>query len=138
MKKLFFSALCACALLTSCVTTQTVTKVAEPNTEVAAKAAADMVVSPTRISYTYVPTAETKKTSFDNILQTAVEEALRENGNADLLVDLKYTYQAKGFFVFQKVVSVTVTGFPAKYTGFHSLRLKGYTPEGVAMYEEVK
>lgn len=54
---------------------------------------------------------------YDNVINTAVREALLANGNADVLVALEtqIKYDKEG-----QIESVTVTGYPAKYVNFRN------------------
>jgi hypothetical protein len=78
---------------------------------------ADLEVSPTKISYFFLPSQTVVNGGFDNIVNTAVREALIANGNADVLVALEQQvkYNGEG-----KVESITVSGYPANYTNFRS------------------
>lgn len=119
MKKIFFIAASALALV-SCgsmartVTTATYNKCA---TQVAVtNTLADLNVSETKISYYYATTSTVRAAGFDNALNTAISEALiNEGGNADVLVGLQYQakYNSKG-----EVQSIFVSGYPATYVNF--------------------
>lgn len=94
---------------------------------------ADLQVAPTKISYFFLPSQTVVNGGFENIVNTAVREALIANGNADVLVGLEQQvkYSSNG-----QVESITVSGYPAKYVNFRSpgdeyLReiAKGATPE---------
>ena len=78
---------------------------------------ADLDVSPTKITYFYLPSKTVLNGGYDNVINTAVREALLANGNADVLVALesqvKYTDEGK-------IESVTITGYPAKYVNFRN------------------
>ncbi|MBQ5691443.1 MAG: hypothetical protein IIV24_08110 [Alistipes sp.] len=78
---------------------------------------ADLQVSPTKISYFFLPSQTVQNGGFDNVVNTAVREALIANGNADVLVGLEQQvkYDANGV-----VESITVSGYPAKYVNFRS------------------
>ena len=78
---------------------------------------ADLVVSPTKIKFMYVPKTTIVNGGKDNVINTAVREALLANDNADVLVCLEtqISYDNKG-----KVQLVAVTGYPAKYQNFRS------------------
>ena len=78
---------------------------------------ADLNVSPTKISYFLIPSKTVVQGGYDNVINTAVREALLANGNADVLVALEtqVKYDAAG-----EIESVTVTGYPATYTNFRS------------------
>ena len=97
----------------TCTATHTRVDVAKPITAVLA----DLEVSPRKISFLYVPSRAVRNGGFDNIVNYAVQEALRENGNADVLVALEQQvkYNTSG-----ECESITVTGYPAKYKNFRS------------------
>ena len=78
---------------------------------------ADLNVSPTKISYFLIPSKTVVLGGYDNVINTAVREALLANGNADVLVALET--QVK-YDVAGDIESVTVTGYPATYTNFRS------------------
>lgn len=79
---------------------------------------ADLEVSETRIMYAYVPPRSVKNGGTDNVINTAVREALTANGNADVLVGLEtqINYNAS-----HKITSIVITGYPAKYKNFRNL-----------------
>ncbi len=78
---------------------------------------ADLKVSPTKIKYFMIPTASVANGGYNNILNSAIREALAANGDADVLVGLEtqVKYSESG-----AVESITVTGYPAKYVNFRS------------------
>ena len=78
---------------------------------------ADLDVSPTKISFFYIPSKTIVNGGADNIIDSAVREALLANGNADVLVGLEkqIKYNTDG-----QIESITVTGYPAKYVNFRS------------------
>lgn len=78
---------------------------------------ADLDVSPTKISYFLIPGKTVLMGGYDNVINTAVREALLNNGNADVLVamETQVKYNSLG-----EIESVTVTGYPATYTNFRS------------------
>jgi hypothetical protein len=78
---------------------------------------ADLSVSPTKISYFLIPSKTVLKGGYDNVVNTAVREALIANGNADVLVamETQIKHNADG-----EIESITVTGYPATYTNFRS------------------
>lgn len=117
MKKVFLAVACV-ALLASC---SAIRKSSVSTLDVASGInsgnTADLVVSPTKISYTYVPTGNNKKSGLKNVLNNAITDALKENGNADVLVHMNYDAIMKKS---GKVKKLTVTGYPAKYQNFQS------------------
>ena len=78
---------------------------------------ADLDVSAEKISYFYIPSKTVVTGGYDNIINTAVREALAANGNADVLVALEtqVKYNSAGV-----IESVVITGYPAKYTNFRN------------------
>lgn len=120
-KVLFFMG--AALLLASCTTiTKTATTEKLPATFYNATVA-DLDVAPERINYTTTPSKALQRgVGINSVKQAAVNEALQKNGNADLLVEPEFVIvQRKKFFGARKVVQITVSGRPAKYTGFRSL-----------------
>ena len=78
----------------------------------------DLEVSERRVSYTYFTEKSVRRGGLDNIYAVAVKEALKENGNAEVLVAPEFeTRIRKGMFG-RKVKTVIVTGYPAKYKNF--------------------
>ncbi len=76
---------------------------------------ADLDVSPDKIRYTLKPTEELLRTDIENIISTAVNEALMKNGNADVLVGIEHQIKYEGTGVISAVI---ITGYPAKYKNF--------------------
>ncbi len=120
MKKLFVLAV-SVAMFMGCtpqaklITSSTHTKIgaAEP----VAAVFADLDVAPAKISHLYIPTKTVRQGGYDNIVNSAVSEALASNGGADVLVALEtqVKYNTKG-----EVESIAVSGYPAKYVNFRS------------------
>ena len=83
---------------------------------------ADREVAPERITYTMTPSTPLRRAGLSNVKQAAINEALQKNGNADVLVEPEFVVVQKTRFLAPiKIIQVTVSGRPAKYTGFHSL-----------------
>lgn len=78
---------------------------------------ADLDVSPEKITYFMMPSKTVIGGGYDNVVSTAVREALIANGNADVLVALEtqVKYGTDG-----QIESVTVSGYPAKYVNFRN------------------
>ena len=77
---------------------------------------ADLDVSPNKISFPLLPSQALLKTNnLDNIISSAVKEALKVNGNADVLIGMEYQIKYNDAGIIE---SVTVTGYPAKYVNF--------------------
>ena len=93
--------------------TYTPIKVAEPVVAVFA----DLDVSPNKISFLYMPSGTVVNAGPQNVIDSAIREALVANGNADVLVGLEKQIKYAGDGTIE---SVTVTGYPAKYVNFRS------------------
>lgn len=79
----------------------------------------ELWVSNEKISFTYRPKKADRKQGFKHILSNATAAALKEHGNADVLVERQYeTTIKKRWFRRDKVHSITVTGYPATYKNF--------------------
>ena len=85
---------------------------------------ADLEVAPKRITYTLTPSKEIRKGGIGNVKSAAIQEALTQNGNADMLLEPQFVVSHKkgpfGIFI-NKITSITVTGRPAKYKNFRSM-----------------
>ena len=123
MKKLFLFAIAA-TMLTSCGTTSGLISKAkslnfkESKPIVVTDVLADLKVSPAKISFLYIPSKAVIKGGYNNVIETAIREALIANGNADVFVDIdkQVKVQDSG-----EVESVTISGYPAKYVNFRSV-----------------
>lgn len=63
---------------------------------------------------------------MENVKHAAIQAALSQNGNADLLVNAEYSITQRGSFSFARlfkgaVKTITVTGRPAYYKNFRPL-----------------
>jgi hypothetical protein len=126
MKKLFLigAVVLTLASCSKTVTTQTARTESVPYAMYNATVA-DLEVSSQRITYTYEPSKEVRRGGVGNCKEAALMEALLKNGNADLLVEPQYVVTKKRCLFGSKVLSITVSGRPAKYKNFRSL------PDGV-------
>ena len=119
MKKiLLFS--CVVFALTSCVTTVKTAKSADAKTQLLSATVADLEVSPVRVTYTMSPSKNVQRAGLSNVKQAAVQECLIKNGNADVLVDVEYVIEQEKLLFGKRINSITVSGHPAKYKGYHS------------------
>lgn len=120
MKKYCFIIACAALVLTSCKTLVTKTSAIQPITTrvISAPVEADLDVSENKITYTYT---HLNGGGEENAKSCAVSEALKQNGDADVLVAPQYTVRKDG----KKVKSVIVSGYPAKYKNFKQVCYKG-------------
>lgn len=77
----------------------------------------DLEVSPTKIEYLMLVSKTVAAGGYDNVVATAVKEALESNGGGDVLVGMQTQtkYTDKG-----EIESILVSGFPAKYVNFRS------------------
>ena len=78
---------------------------------------ADLDVSETKITFAYIPVKTVLNGGHDNVINTAVREALAANGDGDVLVamETRVKYNAAG-----DIESVIVSGYPARYTNFRN------------------
>lgn len=108
-------AMSACSAPTKLINTATHKKMAVSSP--VAAVFADLSVSEKKISYFMMPSKTVSNGGFDNVVNTAVREALLANGDADVLVGLEtqVKYDGKG-----QVESITVSGYPAKYVNFRN------------------
>jgi hypothetical protein len=83
---------------------------------------ADLEISPNRITYTTTPSKAIVRAGMGNVKRAVIMEALQANDkNADILVEPEFVISQKNCVLWKKITSVTVSGRPAKYKGFHSL-----------------
>ncbi len=77
----------------------------------------DLEVNPQKIEYFMIISKTVAAGGYDNVVATAVKEALDANGGGDVLVGLQtqVKYTDKG-----EMESINITGFPAKYVNFRS------------------
>ena len=119
-------AVSACSVPTKLINSATHKKVAV-STPIAA-VFADLDVSEKKITYYMMPSKSIAHGGYDNVVNSAVREALLANGDADVLVALEtqVKYDSDG-----TIESITVSGYPAKYTNFRNVGddyLKTMTP----------
>lgn len=76
---------------------------------------ADLDVAKEKIRHNEFPSEALLRTEFENILNTAIKNALEIYGNADVLIGLEYQVKTDDDGVIE---TVTVTGYPAKYVNF--------------------
>lgn len=126
MKKFLLFAF-AVASMASCTTiTKTARTESIPYTMYNANVA-DLEVGD-RVTYTLRPSDEIQRAGLPNCKKAAIQEALNANGNADLMIEPQFVVETKRrFFGGTKVISVTVSGRPAKYKNFRSLNDKVWT-----------
>lgn len=120
MKKIFFL-LGAAMSIASCTTITKTSATADMPTSLYSATVASLKVAPERITYTMQPSRSIRRGGLSNIKRAVENEALTQNGNADVLVEPEYIISKRKGLFGSKVTSITVTGRPAKYTDFHSL-----------------
>ncbi len=131
MKKSYLFVLLVFVLgITSCKSSRSTATYQDPVNTLRTVTVADLEVSDTRISYTYKPTYAVRLGGSQNVIKTAVLEALRAHGSGDILIGLEYTTISRWtiFPFLSPIREITVTGRPAKYTNFHSLSEKVWAP----------
>ena len=124
MKKLYLFLLLVLALgISSCKSSRSTATYQDPINTLRTVTVADLDVSDTRISYTYKPTYAVRLGGSQNVIKTAVQEALKAYGSGDILIGLEYTTISRWtiFPFLSPIREITVTGRPAKYVNFHSL-----------------
>jgi hypothetical protein len=116
--------------MTSCKTIHSTAEYKDPTTFLRNVTVADLEVSRDRISFTYEPSREVRRGGDQNVIKAAIREALRVNGGGDVLVDLEYITISKFSikFFYSAIRQITVSGYPAKYTNFHSLNDSIWAP----------
>lgn len=141
MKKLFILAVAAMTMASCSMPARLVNTAAHAKNQAAqpfAAVFADLKVSPTKITYFMIPSKTVVAAGEENVVNSAVREALLANGNADVLVcmntQIKYT-------TLGEIESITVTGYPATYVNFRSPSQEYYErlkPSDFKVQEEVK
>lgn len=117
MKKLMIAAFAVALLLggaTSCSTVKKSSSTQDVMTTMQSGNEADLVVSPTKISFHYNVPKNVRRGGNKSALQTAVAEALKANGNADVLVHAQFETRSKR----GSIREITVTGYPVTYRNF--------------------
>lgn len=114
-----FVAVAALGLASCSSVRHTSTTVAVEN-NVVSNNIADLSVAPNKISFTLHPTGAMKRCGEKAVIKTAVAEALKANGNADVLVGFQYEIKkTRNFFGKTSIKYVTVEGYPGTYTSIH-------------------
>ena len=124
MKKLYWFLLVVFVVgLSSCKSARSTATYQDPINTLRTVTVADLDVAETRISYTYRPTYAVRLGGSQNVIKTAVQEALKAHGSGDILIGLEYTTISRWtiFPFLSPIREITVTGRPAKYVNFHSL-----------------
>jgi len=124
MRKILFLCLTmaiAVMIMPSCRTTINTSKQQYINTTTTSALYADLDVSSKKISYGMEPSKAVARGGYENIINTAVQEALKQNGGGDVLVEMRISADFKRtFWGHKKVTYVRITGYPATYKNFRS------------------
>jgi len=131
MKKLYWFLLVVFAVgLSACKSARSTATYQDPINTLRTVTVADLEVAETRISYTYRPSYAVRLGGSQNVIKTAVQEALKAHGSGDILIGLEYTTISRWtvFPFLSPIREITVTGRPAKYVNFHSLPEKIWAP----------
>lgn len=118
MKKSLLAVGVAVFALASCTTTTKTATAVDVAHVMSEQTQVEMEVSPTRITYNFRPAARERRGGKQNVINTAVREALRSNGGGDVLVSMEYDLRERKGLFGKKIKEVTVYGYPAKYTKF--------------------
>lgn len=123
MRKTLISAAVVLALCTvSCSSVKHTSTTIPVETSVVSNATADLEVNYNKVSYTYRPKKAVRRCGEKAVINTAVAEALKANGNADVLIGFQYEIKkTRNFFGVNKIKYVTVEGYPATYTNIKPL-----------------
>lgn len=124
MKKLAIYGVLALTLsLASCSSIRHTASTVDVNTEIVSHSKADLNVSPNKITYTLRPSKAVRRCGEKAVIKTTVAEALKANGNADVLVGMQYEIKkTRNFFGRNNIKYVTVTGYPATYVNVTPIR----------------
>ncbi len=118
MKKVVLVASIAFAalMLPSCSSIRHTSTNIPVETTITSNSKADLQVSQQKISFKFIPSKQVRRTGEKNVIKTAIAEALKANGNADVLVGFQYEIKkSKNFFGKTTIKYVVVEGYPATY-----------------------
>ena len=126
MKKYLFM-LAAVLSTASCTTTTKTARTESVPYSMYNATEADLDVVPQRITYTLKPSKAIRRGGSANCKNAAIQEALTQNGNADLLLEPQFVVNKKKRLFGSKITEITVTGRPAFYKNFRSMDDKVWT-----------
>lgn len=121
MKKYLYLAVVSFATLglASCSSIRHTASIQPVDTHIVSTSTADLDVASQKISYTFKPSKAVRRTGEKAVIKTAVAEALKANGNADVMVGFQYEIKkTKNFFGKTNIKYITVEGYPATYKNF--------------------
>ena len=84
-------------LATSCTTVKQTARMEDTTSYINTVTIADLEVSEQSITFSYTPSKVVVNGGRDNVIKTAVAEALRKAGDYDVLVGLQYTTKENFF-----------------------------------------
>lgn len=121
MKKSVLAVLSALSVLciTSCSTVRKTSSTQDISTVITSATEADLDVSQNKISFYYKVPKNVRRGGSNSVKATAVAEALKANGNADVLVNPQFEMRIKK----GTIREITVTGYPATYKNFRKMQL---------------
>lgn len=143
MKKTILLMFVAVLTMTSCSVVQKTATTRDVTAPLAAAVISDLDVSNQKITYTLVPTKKVRRGGLKNCINTAISEALANNGGGDVLIETQEAIVTRtaGLLWREKIKSVTVTGYPAKYKNFRAAdeeTVKAGIINGTLVRHEVK
>lgn len=108
-------------LLSSCMTTVKTARTAETSAAIKNATVADLKVTDHRVTYTMNPSKSIQRGGLSNVKQAAIQEALTQNGNADVMVEPEFVIEKERTLFGTRINSITVSGRPAYYQNFRTL-----------------
>lgn len=120
MKKLLCFFTLTLLTLSSCVTVNKTATTANISSDTKGAAVADLKVGE-RVTTTLEVSSKIRRGGLDNIKQAVEAQALKESGNADILLEPRYVVEKHRGLFGSKVKRITVSGRPATFSNFHSL-----------------
>ena len=120
MKKKIILMFVAALTMTSCSVVHKTATTRDVTAPLAAAVISDLDVANQKVTYTLVPTKKVRKGGLKNCINTAISEALANNGGGDVLIETQEAIVIRTGLWGRKIKSVTVTGYPAKYKNFRA------------------
>ena len=120
MKKLLCFFTLALFTFSSCETLEKTATTANISSDTKSATLADLKVGE-RVTATMDVSKEIRRGGLNNIKQAVEAQALKEGGNADLLLEPQFIVEKHRGLFGSKVTKITVSGRPAFYTNFRSV-----------------
>ena len=121
MKKFLTIALITSLAFTSCTTIYKSASTQQITSSVTSAVTADLDVSEKKITYDYY---HTNGGGLENAKNCAVSQALKQHGNADILVAPQFEISLRRGLFGTTIQKIVVSGYPAKYKNFKQIRLE--------------